>query len=487
MAKQAFHLRLVGPIAWTSLLLLALCVSVAVYLYGLQANTAEALGENIGSRRAAADLEESLLDLVALHRNAVQQVAPLHERVEAHLANIRRYADKPEEKKLVDRLTSSFEHYRQTWEALPEESPAERAQNVVRAQDILVKETLPSCQKLRRFNTMQIEQSEQIHRKTLRWMAWGLAGVGVIGALAGLLLGYAVARGVQRSLHRLQIHIQDAADKLGQDLPTVVLSEEGGLEGLHEQMQGVVRQIEEVVQRLQQREHEVLRAEQLAAVGQLAAGVAHEIRNPLTSIKMLVQTGREEAEARGMPAEDLQVIEREIRRMERSLKTFLEFARPPKPRRVSLDLTELVEQTLNLIRGRAAKQHVTLGFTPPAAPVEIEADAEQLHQVLVNLTLNALDAMPQGGLLEVDLQKLAEEQVELRIRDSGPGISPELMARLFQPFVSTKETGVGLGLVVSRRIVEAHGGSLRACNDPEGGACFVVLLPTVVPVVSQAV
>ena len=168
---------------------------------------------------------------------------------------------------------------------------------------------MPTCRELERFNAAEIERSEAILHRTIAWMAWGLAGVGAIGSLAGLLMGYGVARGLGRS---------------------------------------------------------VLRAEGLAEVGQIAAGMAHELRNPLTAIKMLVQTNREEAEARGLPAEDLNVIEQEILRMEGRLNVFIDFARPPKPERRRVDLAAIVGETLALVGGRARKQRVVLKFSPPA-------------------------------------------------------------------------------------------------------------------------
>jgi signal transduction histidine kinase len=248
-------------------------------------------------------------------------------------------------------------------------------------------------------------------------------------------------------------------------------------------MQSEVRQVEEVVQTLQQREREVLRAEQLAAVGRLAAGVAHEVRNPLTSIKMLIQTAREEMASgvalapRGLPAEDLHVIEQEVRRIERSLQTFLDFARPPKLRRVPTDLGTLPEHVISLVRGRAAKQGVEVRLDRPARPIVAETDTDQLRQVLLNLVLNALDVMPHGGDLNIRLGEPENGWVELSVTDTGPGVHADILPRLFVPFVSDKETGMGLGLSVSRRIVEDHGGTIRAHNRPEGGACFGVRLP----------
>ena len=133
------------------------------------------------------------------------------------------------------------------------------------------------------------------------------------------------------------------------------------------------------------RERETLRAEQMALVAQLATGVAHEIRNPLTSVKMLIQANQEEGGKRPLGQEDLQIIEGEIRRMERCLQTFLDYARPSKPERKLLDLASLAQRTLALVKARADRQKVALRFVPPAEPIQVEADAGQIQQLLLNL------------------------------------------------------------------------------------------------------
>ena len=202
-----------------------------------------------------------------------------------------------------------------------------------------------------------------------------------------------------------------------------------------------------------------LRAEQLMALGQIAAGMAHELRNPLTSIKGLIQVNQREFEDRGAPVHDFQVIEQEIRRMERSLQAFLDFARPPRPERHRLDLALLVERVAALVQGRAKKQHVSIEFTAPDVPAQAEVDADQVQQLLLNLLLNALDAMPSGGSIRISLRHAGAATVEIEVADTGPGIAPHILPVIFDTFVTDKESGVGLGLPVSRRIAEDHRGS----------------------------
>lgn len=304
-------------------------------------------------------------------------------------------------------------------------------------------------------------------------LAGAILGGGALALLTGGLWVWPALFTFQRSFNDIAQQLRAAGDKLGCELPPSVATPES----LTAQVHALVDGIERIIEDCQQREREVLRADQLAMVGQIAAGVAHELRNPLTSVKMLIQTNIRQNAAQGIPVGDLEVIEQEIRRMEKCLQRFLDFARPPRPERRPISLAPIIERTLALVEGRARKQHVTLRFTPPERTVIVEADEDQIQQLLVNLILNALDAMPEKGDLEVRVAPSLEDSVEMHVLDRGPGIAPDLFPRLFDPFVSTKETGIGLGLAVSHRIAASHGGSLSAVNRPDGGACFVVRLP----------
>jgi signal transduction histidine kinase len=470
---RGFQFRYLMPVALISACLVALSAVTAMSLFGQQESVTRVLRENVQSHRAAVELEECLLDLIALEDDRVFRVTVLHDRARTLLGHLRRFADQPEEQALHTQMRGAFDEYLGSWERLPSPTTAGYEDARKRATRFLESAVVKPCQEFEAYNTLRLSESSEHHDRILRQLAWGMAGVGVMGGVAGLVIGYGVARGLARSIRRLHVQLRDAAGKLGPNLPEIVLTEDGDFGGLHAEIDRLSRRIEQVVRELQARELEVLRADQLAAVGQLAAGVAHEIRNPLTSIKLLVQAGRQEGGE--LAGEDLEVIEGEVRRMERSLNTFLEFARPPKLQRTAVALDPLVAGVFGLLRVRAERLRVELTVEMPPGVV-VAADPEQLRQVLVNLGLNALDAMPSGGRLSVGIRRQAG-RVEIAVADTGPGIAPEMLPRLFQPFASGKDTGLGLGLVISRRIVEDHGGTLTAANRPAGGAEFLVRLP----------
>lgn len=479
MLTRRLSLKLLAPTVLVSLLLVGTCIGGAVYLNRLHLNRTASMRENVESMQAASNLERSVVELIALLRAPAEHPNSFARRVERSnkslhelLAESERLADTDTERQIVADVSAGVQTYFSRWEERTSESEGALA-------DILEQQVLPACRKLRNYNIDQVGLSDRDNFLIVGRLTWALLAVGFGAPVSGLLLGYAVARSMYQSMHQLSVRIRDAAGRLNSELPPVVVEDLDDLPDLHRLMSGVVVEIEHVVERLQQREREVLRAEQLAAVGQVAAGVAHELRNPLTSVKMLVQTGLEGEGSEGLPPEDLAIIEHEIRRMETCIQTFLDFARPPVSERRRCDLLSVVRRALTLAEARARRQQVTLSSTLPAAPVELSIDAAQIQQVLLNLLLNALDMLPQGGSVRVEVRPATPEHAatEVAVRDNGPGIAPRIRERLFEPFVSSKETGLGLGLSISRRLIEAHGGTIRGENAPGGGALFVFTLP----------
>jgi len=228
------------------------------------------------------------------------------------------------------------------------------------------------------------------------------------------------------------------------------------------------------------RETEALRTQQMATLAQLATGVAHEIRNPLTSIKMLIQVNLASFAKAGLPTDDLELVEQEIRRMERSVNSLLDYARPEKSESTEFSVQSVLRRTSQLISGRCQSQNVQLSVDAPTEPLNLIGDSAQIQQLLLNLSLNALDAMPDGGKLDIVVSS-KNSIIEIDVRDTGPGIESSMLAQLFTPFATTKPNGVGLGLGICRRIAEAHHGTLSGTNLPAGGAEFLLTLPIALP------
>jgi signal transduction histidine kinase len=469
--------QFVWPVVLATVCLVGLCTFTAVSLLRQQATVHRAIRDDLQNRRAAVELEECLTDVLALQQDRVESVAALHARARKHLAILTGTADELGEREEVAQLKAAFDAYLRKWDAMPPPGSPGHEPAFREARRLLETDVLRQCHEVEQASHRRLDQTTNEHERVLQQLAWGMAGVAVLGGVAGLVLGFGVARALSRSIHRLQVRVRDAAGKLAHTtLPDIVFVGEPGFEGLHEQIDRLTSRIEQVVGQLQEREREVLRAEQLAAVGQLAAGVGHEIRNPLTAIKMLVQTAIAEGTPGALAMDDLRVIEEEVRRIEGSLQTFLDFARPPKAERHPVDLLDVVRAVAGLIRGRADRQKVAVRLDVPDCPVMLTADAGQLRQVLINLCLNALDAMPAGGELCLRARAPAGGPVSVEVADTGTGIAPGMMPRLFVPFASTKDTGLGLGLPISKRIVEDHGGKIAAANGPRG-ATFSVTLP----------
>jgi two-component system sensor histidine kinase HydH len=224
-------------------------------------------------------------------------------------------------------------------------------------------------------------------------------------------------------------------------------------------------------------ESEMARGERLATVGNLAAAVAHEIRNPLSAVSMGLQRLRAEFE----PAEReeyrrmVDLVQGEVRRLNAIVEEFLSLARPIQLRPEAVAVAGLLDEIRRLVEPQAGPAGIVVEETIPAGLPPVRADRDRIKQVLLNLVLNALEAMPSGG--RVTLGAAASDRaLTFTVADSGSGISPELLPRVFEPYVTTKTKGLGLGLAIARRIVEAHGGRIEAESGAQG-TCFRVTLP----------
>jgi two-component system sensor histidine kinase HydH len=246
---------------------------------------------------------------------------------------------------------------------------------------------------------------------------------------------------------------------------------------------GITLQNSQVYERMKERDR-------LAALGQMAAGLAHEIRNPLGSIKGAAQflqpsqqTGGTAGPQTADTKEFLDIIVEEVNRLNKIVSQFLDYARPYRGEQKPLEVSDVLKKTLQLVaKEQGSNVELVTSFAERLPPVR--ADAEQLLQVFLNLSLNALQAMPHGGRMVISTglrratrRGAAAAFLEVRFRDTGVGIPPGDIKNLFIPFFTTKEKGTGLGLPISQRIIENHGGTIEVRSQPTEGATFTVLLP----------
>lgn len=496
-------------------------------VFRLQQRGDTMLSDNVASIRAAEELETIVREIRyrlkrylatgdGVQLDKVMEQIPEAER---RLAESRELAMSTREKDLVARMSQGQRQLREGLDSLREgiragangggdAVPAGVAEEVLTdtelaildnlADEVIPNKILVSLHKYIEHNDDELTSSGERNQANARHLMFGLVLLGGGGGVAGLLAGVLIAKRISNTLVQLSVPVRDTAGKLNEVVGPVAVSGRLGFSDLQSVLQTVSERVTTVVERFQEREREVLRSEQLAAVGQLAAGMAHELRNPLTAVKAVLQLAETPSE---LSARDLQVINEEVRRLEQSVQRFLDFARPPDPENRPVELNGLLGDSVELLGRRAEMMGVDLRCELAGDGRLVMADVAQLRQVILNLILNGCDAASPGGSVRVWLEEVdphaerrrngslggaprdalggdsvkgdgsvPEGGVTLVVADSGPGLPGDLGDRIFDPFVSTKDTGLGLGLSICRRIVEAHGGTIRALRTPRRGA-----------------
>ncbi len=228
-------------------------------------------------------------------------------------------------------------------------------------------------------------------------------------------------------------------------------------------------------------EQELTRNRRLASLGSLAAGVAHEIRNPLSSLKGFATYFRERFRENPADRETAEVMIREVDRLNRVINQLLEFARPLTMTLVPASLQSLIRHALKTVEGQAREKGIAIETDLPPEIGEIPIDADRMSQVLMNLCLNAIAATEAGGTLRVVLDRQDDRSIRISIADTGAGIRKEDLSRVFDPYFTTKPTGTGLGLPIVQKIVEAHGGKILLASEPGEGTTATVILPLTHP------
>jgi signal transduction histidine kinase len=246
------------------------------------------------------------------------------------------------------------------------------------------------------------------------------------------------------------------------------------LQQSHEELQQTVALLKN---ELSDKNRQLERKNRLAALGEMAAGIAHEIRNPLGGIQLYASILAKDLQGAPKALEIVTKIASGVRRLEGLVSQVLQFSREIKPRILPMNLAEVLDNVVELASPHADAKQIAIEVDG-ARPLRVEADRNLLEQSVLNLVLNAIEAMHGPGAVRVSYfvppERSDAKQFHLLVRDTGPGIPPEILDRIFNPFFTTKDKGTGLGLAIVHRIIEAHNGTISATNDPLGGARFEI-------------
>lgn len=487
------------------LALLVIALTGAWFVRGIHRLQSVTLARHVTNVVAAEELEIEMREI----RNRINrflrtgtisyldEIPEIRTKTTELLQRARARAETPEEAGLATRLAQGYDQFFVRFQELHAQLPSEAARKGLSdlIDNQMAKEIFAPARAIVTLHQREMLDDAQNNQQMANRMGVELVLLGACGAVAGALGGYGLARSLQGLLIELSVPIHGVAGQLDEVIGPLKINAHEGSASLEQTLREIESRVGYVVDHLQQTRREVQRAEQLALAGQLATGVAHELRNALMPVKLLVDSAV--ADQRQLPPDELGVVSREIGRLETAVNRLLDYARPVPPEKRLFDLRDLANETEQLVAGRALAQQVEMRTDLPQNPLLVDADKEQLRQVLLNLLLNALDAMPTGGQLSVTVRAVdhpaphgeadgAVPMVQLTVADTGSGLPPSVASRLFQPFVTSRSTGTGLGLSICKRIVEAHGGAIALRNLPEGGAqAEVCLVACPAPVLSS--
>jgi len=291
-------------------------------------------------------------------------------------------------------------------------------------------------------------------------------------AMLGLLLAYILIKQILGPIRRLTLETAPASGAApGSD----------EVKALSRRVYSLIENVDQAQSELERSQEHLLQSGKWAMVGKLAAGVAHSIRNPLTSVNMRLYSLKRSLAMSASQKEDFEVISEEIRHLDAIVRNFLEFSRPPKLKMQRISPSDVVDAAVELLRYRLESYGVQVQLLRDHRLPEVLADPDQLKEVLANLLVNAYEVMVNGGVITIREEQRPDpalgQTAVIRVSDTGPGISESVRDQVFQPFFSTKEEGTGLGLSIATRIIEDHGGRLDLEAKEKEGATFVITLP----------
>jgi signal transduction histidine kinase len=379
----------------------------------------------------------------------------------------------PEQRTAVDQIEAEYLHYIEVKDqVIAHYMAGERKAGTAlhrRSRDEFFN-ILNRCEQYKTLHARNISGARQAASQRARSLrAAAYSAVAALSLLA-LLLSYVLVNRILKPVRRL------TAEASGEQGAAAVTGNE--INALRHSVQGLIKNVDLTQSELRRSRETLLQSEKMALVGKLAAGMAHSIRNPFTSVKMRLFSLGRSLELTRAQKEDFDVISYEIRHIDTIVQNFLEFSRPPKLQMQAVSPSSVVDSAIQLLGHRLRSYDVKLDIERQRPLPPVMADAEQLKEVLVNIIVNACEAMGKGGSITIREELDGVGQVvRLKISDNGPGIPEAIVEKVLQPFFTTKEQGTGLGLSIAARIMEEHGGWIDVDSVEGRGTTFSITLP----------
>jgi signal transduction histidine kinase len=390
------------------------------------------------------------------------------------LAEAKASADTPEQQQAIGRIESEYQNYILgkdqviAYYRAGDRVAGEKLHRQVRERFYAI---LKLCEQYKKLHTGIIRFSrQQAQEQGVKLRAIAVAAILLTASLA-LLLAILLVRQILLPVNRLILETGRSGPDQSEN-PVAILSR-----SVHD----LIEDADQVQEELEKSREHLIQADRLALVGKLAAGMAHSIRNPFTSVKMRLFSLSRSLDLSATQKEDFDVITEEIRHVDTIVQNFLEFSRPPKLKMQATSPSTVVDMAIQLLVHRLKSYDVEVKLHRPKPLPEVMADPEQLKEVVVNLMVNACEAMEHGGMIEIeeqmDMADLNRPTAVIRIRDNGPGMPEAVREKIFQPFYTTKDEGTGLGLSIALRIIEEHKGQMEVSSTEGQGTTFSIRLP----------
>lgn len=448
------------------------------------------VADNLESVRAAEELEIALLEqrgyvssymLDDGNKTWLEQLDLHRKDFDVWLVSAREAARSNEEREILDQLEEVQQAYaakRDEAVTLYDLGQGEQARQVLlRDVSKLYQQSYDLCEAFIAVNQKLVAAAAANVRRQVEQITVVVTAMLLVTVGLGVALMWLFFQGVVVPVRRIAAEARSAAgDEVGdgQDPRADELRELGRY------VQLLMTNVAETRSDLERSRVQLAHADKLAVVGKLAASVAHEIRNPLTSVKMWLYSLRRGVGQDGETQKKFDIVSSEIARLESIVRSFLEFARPPKLNVQLHPVGLLIEKTLELLHHRLEDEHIEVELVEEPDLPQVLADPEQLKQVLLNLINNAVEAMPEGGRIGISTSRSrhgGREMVAIQVMDSGTGIPEDVQRRLFEPFYTTKEEGNGLGLCIAASVMARHHGLLELDSSGPQGTRWTIWIP----------